>query len=40
MVKLNGTMQSRNYIENIADFISKDSDRYAQIEVNRFFETT
>jgi toxin ParE1/3/4 len=33
-------MQSLNDIDNIADFISKDSERYAQIQVNRFFETT
>ena len=40
MVKVNRTMQSLNVIENMADFISKDSDRYAQIQVNRFFEIT
>ncbi|HCN82048.1 MAG TPA: type II toxin-antitoxin system RelE/ParE family toxin [Sphingobacteriaceae bacterium] len=38
MVEVNWTFQSVNDIENIADFISKDSERYAQIQVQRFFE--
>ena len=39
MVKINWTVQAITDIENIADFIAKDSERYARIQVNRFFET-
>ena len=38
MVKIEWTVQSIGDIENIADFISKDSFRYAQIQVKRFFD--
>lgn len=38
MVKINWTSQSINDIENIAEFIAKDSKRYAQIQTRRFFE--
>lgn len=38
MVKVNWTVQSINDIENIADFIAKDSERYAKIQVDRFFK--
>ncbi len=38
MVEIKWTLQSINDIENIAEFISKDSERYAQIQVQRFFE--
>lgn len=40
MVKVNWTVQSINDIENIAEFILKDSEKYAQIQVFRFFEVT
>lgn len=40
MVKVNWTLQSISDITNIADFIAKDSERYAQIQVGRFFEAT
>ena len=39
MVEINWTIQSLYDIENIAEFISKDSERYAQIQVQRFFES-
>ena len=38
MVEIKWTLQSVDDIENIAEFISKDSERYAQIQVQRFFE--
>lgn len=38
MVEVNWTIQSVTDIENIADFIAKDSERYAKIQVNRFFK--
>ncbi|MGI4728153.1 MAG: type II toxin-antitoxin system RelE/ParE family toxin [Janthinobacterium lividum] len=31
-------MQAVNDVENIAEFISKDSERYAVIQTQRFFE--
>ena len=40
MVKVNWTLQSVSDIENIANFIAQDSERYAQIQVYRFFEAT
>jgi toxin ParE1/3/4 len=40
MVKVGWTLQAVDDIENIANFISKDSYRYAQIQVQRFFEVT
>lgn len=38
MVEVNWTSQSLVDIENIADFIAKNSDKYAKIQVQRFFE--
>lgn len=38
MVKVGWTVQAVEDIENIADFISKDSYRYAQIQVQRFLK--
>lgn len=38
MVKIKWTTQSISDIENIAEFIAKDSERYAQIQTLRFFE--
>ena len=38
MVEIKWTFQSVDDIENIAEFISKDSERYAQIQIQRFFE--
>ncbi|MDB5012179.1 MAG: plasmid stabilization protein [Daejeonella sp.] len=40
MVRVNWTFQSVNDVKNIADFIAKDSKKYAQIQVHRFFEAT
>lgn len=39
MVKVNWTKQSINDIDHIAEFISKDSVKYAAIQTLRFFET-
>ena len=38
MVTINWTSQSIIDIENIAEFIAKDSERYAKIQTLRFFE--
>ncbi|UKJ09125.1 type II toxin-antitoxin system RelE/ParE family toxin [Solitalea lacus] len=38
MVKVNWTLQSIHDIEHIADFIALDSERYAEIQVQRFFD--
>lgn len=38
MVKVNWTKQSINDIDHIAEFISKDSEKYAAIQTLRFFE--
>ena len=38
MVRINWTDQSLDDIDNIAEFIAKDSVKYAKIQVNRFFE--
>ncbi len=38
MVEINWTPQSIRDIEQIASFISKDSKRYAEIQVHRFFD--
>ncbi len=38
MVKVNWTIQSIHDIENIADFIAEDSERYAEIQVERLFD--
>lgn len=40
MVEVRWTDQSLMDIENIAGFIAKDSERYAAIQVERFFEET
>lgn len=40
MVEIRWTDQSLIDIENIAEFISKDSKRYASVQVERFFEET
>jgi addiction module RelE/StbE family toxin len=40
MAEIRWTDQSLIDIENIAEFISKDSERYASIQVERFFEET
>lgn len=38
MVKVNWTLQSIQNIEHIADFIALDSQRYAEVQVQRFFD--
>lgn len=38
MVEVNWTTQSLVDIENIASFIAKNSEKYAKIQVQRFFE--
>ena len=40
MVEIRWTDQSLIDIENIAEFIAKDSKRYASIQVERFFQET
>lgn len=40
MVEINWTQQSIDDIENVAQFIAKDSHRFAQIQTERFFEYT
>lgn len=40
MAEIKWTDQSLNDIENIAEFIAKDSEYYASVQVNRFFEET
>jgi len=40
MVDVRWTDQSLEDIENIAEFIAKDSQKYARIQVQRFFERT
>lgn len=39
MVEINWTRQSIKDIDNIAEFISKDSEKYARIQTQRFFES-
>jgi toxin ParE1/3/4 len=39
MVEINWTKQAVRDIDNIAEFISKDSEHYAKIQVRRFFES-
>ena len=39
MVEINWTFQSLNDIENISEFISKDSEKYAKVQAERFFNT-
>lgn len=38
MAEINWTAQSLDDIENIAEFIARDSERYANIQARRFFE--
>jgi plasmid stabilization system protein ParE len=38
MVQINWTLQSLEDIESIAEFIAKDSIKYAQLQVISFFE--
>jgi toxin ParE1/3/4 len=38
MVEIRWTLQSLEDIENIAEFIAKDSEKYAKIQVQRFFD--
>lgn len=40
MVEINWTYQSLDDINNIAEFIAKDSIKYANIQVELFFERT
>lgn len=40
MVEVNWTDQSLEEIKSIAEFIAKDSPRYAEIQVERFFNRT
>jgi len=40
MVEVIWTIQSIEDIENIAEYIAKDSERYAQVQVQDFFEAT
>lgn len=40
MVEIRWTDQSLEDINNIAEFIAKDSERYAKIQVQRFFDKT
>jgi len=39
MVEINQTLQSLYDIESIAEFISRDSEKYAVIQTERFFES-
>ena len=38
MVEVKWTLQSLEDMENIAAYISKDSSKYASLQINRFFE--
>jgi len=38
MVEVNWTKQAINDIDKIAEFIAKDSEHYAKIQVKRFFD--
>src|SRR5688572_8198587 len=40
MVEIRWTNQALDDIENIAEYISKDSIKYAKIQTERFFEAT
>ena len=40
MAEIRWTDQAIEDIENIAEFIAKDSETYARIQVERFFEET
>lgn len=40
MVEVNWTKQAINDIDKIAEFIAKDSEHYAKIQVQRFFNAT
>ncbi len=35
MVRINWTLQAKNDLKDIAEYISKDSKRYAKLQVNR-----
>lgn len=35
MVRINWTIQSKNDLKDIADYISKDSKQYAKLQINR-----
>lgn len=37
MVEVNWTKQAINDIDKIAEFIAKDSEHYAKVQVQRFF---
>ena len=39
MVEIRWTTQSLEDVENIAEFIAKDSERYAKIQVQRIFDS-
>jgi addiction module RelE/StbE family toxin len=40
MVKITWTEQSLNDVENIAQFIAMDSEKFAKIQVSRFFNSS
>ena len=40
MAEVNWTLQSLDDINNIAEFISRDSEKFAGIQVRRFFESS
>jgi toxin ParE1/3/4 len=40
MAEIRWTDQALTDIENIAEFIAKDSERYASIQIERFFDET
>ena len=40
MVEVRWTVQAKDDIENIAEYIARDSEKYAEIQVQRFLEAT
>jgi addiction module RelE/StbE family toxin len=40
MVQINWTFQAKNDLKNIADYISKDSKKYAKLQIDRIKERT
>ncbi|HEA29458.1 MAG TPA: type II toxin-antitoxin system RelE/ParE family toxin [Leeuwenhoekiella sp.] len=40
MVQINCTFQAKNDLKDIADYISKDSKRYAKLQVDRIKQKT
>ncbi len=40
MVEVRWTVQANDDVENIAEYIAKDSEKYASIQVQRFIEAT